>query len=251
MLTDELLTYIFDGHPHLLAQPMAIWLASSRRFTAFVDTFRNKIRKKLRTTQDQETLFDLQLELETAYRLLQERRLSVIYEPQPGLVRCPDFAVTFTTSLTFMVEVTRLRPEQKEEMTEVQEQSSMANTALTSPLIDERLADTVVNKLGQLLTQQSNILVVGVETVQLTASDLRAMMIQVQQRVERNDFTFLQRHRFRDRADFFHHYQRLSEVLVSGPDLHTAESTIVWINPQAKHPLPGKVRTALYRTHGL
>ena len=81
MLTDELLTYVFDGQSHLLAQPMATWLASSRRFTAFVTTFRDKIRKKLRVTQDQESLLDLRLELETAYVLLQERPLSLVYEP--------------------------------------------------------------------------------------------------------------------------------------------------------------------------
>ena len=66
MLIDDLLTYLFDGQPHLLFQPMAIWLASSRRFTTFVTTFQDKIRKKLRKTQDQESLQDIQLELETA-----------------------------------------------------------------------------------------------------------------------------------------------------------------------------------------
>ena len=66
MLTDELLNYLFDGKPHLLTAPMKSWLTSSRRFTGFVTSFRDKIRKKLRVTQDQETLYDLQLELETA-----------------------------------------------------------------------------------------------------------------------------------------------------------------------------------------
>ena len=108
MLIDELLTYLFDGQPHLLATPMATWLASSRRFTAFVNTFHNKIRKKLRTTQEMERLLDLRLELETAYLLLQERSLSLVYEPPTGgQSRVPDFAVTYTTSTLFMVEVTR------------------------------------------------------------------------------------------------------------------------------------------------
>jgi hypothetical protein len=72
MLTDELLSYLFDEQPHLLPQPMAPWLASSRRFTAFATTYRDKIRKKVRVTQDQESRLDLRLELETAYLLLQE-----------------------------------------------------------------------------------------------------------------------------------------------------------------------------------
>jgi hypothetical protein len=66
---------------------------------------------------------------------------------------------------------------------------------------------------------------------------------------ERNDATFLRRHRFRDRADFFRHYQRLSEILVRGSPLHADEPVVVWVNPQAKHPLPSKVRTALYQSH--
>ena len=70
MLTDDLLTYIFNDQPHLLAQQMATWLASSRRFTDFVDTFRDKIRKKIRATSDEGNLLDLQLELEAAYLLL-------------------------------------------------------------------------------------------------------------------------------------------------------------------------------------
>ena len=253
MLTDELLIYVFDGQSHLLAQPMATWVASSRRFTAFVTTFRDKIRKKLRATQDQESLLDLRLELETAYLLLQERPLSLVYEPQQsGKLRGPDFAVTFTTSLTFMVEVTRLRADPNSTLAEAQEQTLATpapNTILTIPLIGERLADTICSKLGQLLPQRSHVLLVGVEALHLTHSDLRAAMLRIQQRAERNDSTFLQRHRFRDRADFFHHYQRLSEILVRGPHVQAAEPMVVWVNPLAKHPLPSKVRTVLYHSH--
>jgi hypothetical protein len=132
MLTDELLTYLFDGQSHLLAQPMATWLASSRRYAAFVTTFQDKIRKKLRVTQDQGNLLDLQLELETAYLLLQERPFSLVYEPQlGGKLRGPDFAVTYTTSLTFMAEVTRLRADPKRAQAEAQEQTQA--TAAVQP----------------------------------------------------------------------------------------------------------------------
>jgi hypothetical protein len=234
MLIDELLTYLFDGKSHPLATPMETWLASSRRFTAFVTSFRDKIRKKLRVTQDQETLFDLRLELETAYLLLQERTLSLVYEPeQSRQVRSPDFAVTFTTSLSFMVEVTRLRSDQ--------EKTSI-------PLMGERLADTVCNKLGQLLPQRSNVLIVGVDALGLTQNDLHAAMLRVQQRAEQNDSTFWQQYGFQDRADFLRNYYRLSEVVVRGSQLQ-ADKPVVWVNSQAKHPLPSKVRTVLYHSH--
>jgi hypothetical protein len=241
MLLDELLIYLFDGQPHILAEPMQRWLTSSRRFTAFVNSFRDKIRKKIRVTQDQETLHDLRLELETAYLLLRERALSLEYEPeQSKQIRSPDFAVTYTTSLTFMVEVTRLRAVQKE-----------SAPALNNGILPERerLADAICSKMGQLLPQRSNVLLVGMDAMSLTQSDLQTLMLRIQQRAEQNDPTFWQRYGFQDRADFFRHHQRLSEVLVRSSQLQAAEPVIVWVNTQAKHPLPGRVRTALYRSH--
>jgi len=244
MLIDELRTYIFDGQPHPLDLPMATWLASSRRYAAFVTTFRDKIRKKIRTLQDQESQLDLRLELETAYVLLQDRSLSLAYEPKhPGQARCPDFAVSFTTSLTFMLEVTRLRAEAQGQTT-----PDRAGPPAAAPLA-ERLADTVCGKLGQLLPQHSNVLLIGVEAPQLTLDDLRAVMLRIQQRAERNEAPFLHRHRFRDRADFFQHYQRLSEIIVRVPALQAAAPLVSWVNPQSKYPLPARVRTALHGSH--
>jgi len=231
MSCDDLLACLFDGRPHLLVQPMEMWLVSSRRFTTFVTTFQHKIRKKLRTTQDRENLLDLRLELETVYLLLQERSMSVVYEPELSKrVSSPDFTVTHTTSLTFMLEVTRVQADPKN-------------------AVDMQLAGTIPGKLGQLRPQHGNILLLGVETMELTSSDIRAAMLGIQQRAERNDSTFLERNGFRDRADFFRHYQRLSEILVRGQDFTVTKSMVTWVNPQAKHPLPGKVRTALYRSH--
>ena len=242
ILLDELLNYLFDGHPHLLAEEMRMWLGSSRRFMAFVESSRDKIRKKLRVTKDPETLYDLRLELETAYLLLQERTLSLEYElPLGKQIRSPDFAVTFTTSLTFMVEVTRMRTVQPSTAAE-------DGTTLTASA-GERLADTICSKLGQMLPQRSNVLIVGRDSLHLTQSDLQAAMLRVKQRAERNDSAFWQRYHLRDRADFFRHYQRLTEILLRGARVSAEEPAVTWINPQAKHPLPGKVRTALHRSH--
>lgn len=210
---------------------MAKWLASSRRFVTFAKTFRDKIRKKVRTTPDRENLLDLQLELETAYLLLQERSLSVKYEPEMAKgIRSPDFAVSFTTSHTFMLEVTRVRVD-------------------STSTLEARLADTISDKLGQLLPQRSNVLLVGIEAAEVNQGDIQRALLGIQQRAEQNDQAFLQRHRLRDRADFFRHYQRLSELLVRKTQSDTTHSVVTWVNPQAKHPLPGKVRTALQRSH--
>ena len=254
MLIDELHSYRFDGQPHLLAAPMATWLAASRPFTAFVTDFRTKIRKKLRATQEPESLLDLRLELETAYLLLRERPFSLVYEPQRGgQTRGPDFAVTYTSSTLFMVEVTRLRIAQasSRDLAQAQEPAPLLPIAPPRSSADERLAELVCTKLGQLPPQRSNVLLVQMEGARLTPDTLRAAMIHLQRRVERNADAYLQRHQFRDRADFFNHYQRMSELLVRGPELSAGEPAIGWINPQAKYPLPGKVRTALYRSHSL
>ena len=236
MLTDELIDYLFDGHSHVLFHAMGTWVASSRRFAAFVDSFRDKIRKKLRVTKDPESILDLRLELETAYLLLQEPRLSLVYEPQLSeKVRAPDFAVTFTTSVTFMLEVTRLR-------------ADPAMAEVESTQISERLIDAVCSKLGQLLPQRSNVLLVGAERLDLTEGALRGAMIALQQRAERDISPLLLRYRFRDRAEFFQRYLRLSEILLRDTELQSGNPVVAWINPQAKQPLPGKVKTALYRS---
>jgi hypothetical protein len=232
---------------------MAAWLASSRRFAAFVNTHHTKIRKKLRTAQEPESLRDLQLELETAYLLLRERSLNLAYEPQhPKLGRGPDFAVTFTTSLTFMVEVTRMRAAGPRASAGAQEHAGgtqSQNITPTDLLLGDRFSDMLCSKLGQLLAQRSNLLLVGVEDPRLMHEDLHAAMLRIQQRAESNDPAVVQRHGFQDRADFFRHYQRLSALLVRRIPLQAGEPVVLWENPQTKIPLPAKVRTALSRSH--
>lgn len=247
MVTDKLLAYLFDNQPHLLTQSMERWVSSSRRFTEFASTFRNKIRKKIRTAKEEQNLLDLRLELETAYLLLQQKRLNVEYEPlQAGGGRSPDFAVTYTTSMTFMVEVTRLQAEQNRPPVVMQNPDAQR--------VDDRLIDAISGKLGQMQPQGSNVLIVGSEAEPMRDDDLHATLVTLQQRAEGDDGRFLQRHGFRNRAHFFRYYQRLSEVILRNLVSSSADSTITWINGQAKHPLPGKVRSkvraALYRSHG-
>src|SRR5512146_973269 len=66
------------GHP--LAPEMAAWMGTSKRFRVFVETYCDKIRKKVRNLHDQEGQRDLWCELAMAYWLLQEPRFSVQYE---------------------------------------------------------------------------------------------------------------------------------------------------------------------------
>lgn len=234
MLTDELLIYLFEEKPHPLRDSMSMWLEGSRRFVEFVQTFRDKIRKKLRVSSTPEASLDLRLELETAYLLLQERQLSVAYEPLPGRqIRSPDFGVTYTTSMTFMVEVTRLHGVFTGSM----------------PAAEDRLIDVVCNKLGQFLPQYSNVLIIGVDELYMSDAALQTIMQRLPQRAQQHDSTFWQRYGFSDRAAFFQQHQRLSEVLVRAAQLRADPPPAAWINPQARLALPGKARAALYRSH--
>ena len=119
---------------------------------------------------------------------------------------------------------------------------------LEAPEEGGQLADAVCSKLGQLLPQRSNVLVVGADRLRLTQQDLRAAMLRIQQRAERNDPALWRRYPFEDRADFFQKYQRLSEVLLRESQMQKGRAPVVWVNPQARYALPSKVRTALYRS---
>jgi hypothetical protein len=231
MSADALLLSLFDGSPHPLADTMAGWLSSSRRLTAFVTANQPKIRKKIRSAQDPESLRDVRLEFETAYLLLREHALSLIYEPpNRSAGRSPDFAVSYTTSLEFMLEVTRLRA--------------------GGPLGD-RFSSLLCSKLDQLLPARPNLLLIGMDAPPPSEGDVHAAMLRLQQRAEANDPGVIQRQGFRDRPDFFQHYQRLSAVLLRRTDLQAGEAITLWNNPRGRYPLPSKVKTALYRSHTL
>src|SRR5437016_3733213 len=98
MTAEELLAHIFARADDAFAAQFGLWIASSVRFRAFAEQYRDKIRKKVRGTRDQEGLNDLTFELEIAFLLLSERRFAVEYEKGGvGRQRGPDFCVTFKT----------------------------------------------------------------------------------------------------------------------------------------------------------
>lgn len=234
--TLELLAYLFDGQPHPIAEPIGHWLGASRRYTAFVTTFRDKIRKKLRIIQEPATLLDLRLELETAYLLLQEKSLSVVYERKLGRVRAPDFEVAFTTRLIFMLEVTRLRPAVRE---------------AAAPAVSERIVEALLDKLSQFLPQRSNVLLIGVEAPLPTLTELQNALVSLLRRAEANESPFLRQRGFRDRAEFFRQFQRLSAILVRRSPAGPGLAPIAWTNPQARQPLPGRVLATVQRSQTL
>lgn len=242
----ETLDYLFDSKPHILLPTLAQWMSESSRFALFMETNRDKIRKKIRTLPDTESAYDLQAELQTAYWLLGEKRFVLGYEPYgKGTGRGPDFAVTFKTNLIFNVEVTRLRFSSQENNTG---QEGVELPALDHQYQSRRLAEIVSSKLHQTLPSMMNLLVIVADDSAIRDLELDKVMLGLKQRAEQKDPHLFKRHDFRDSSDFFKHYQRLSGVLLrSAAGQEPGKCPLLWLNNQAKHPLPGPISTVLRR----
>lgn len=229
MNPDDLLTYLSVDETNILSGPLTRWLAASPRFATFVETYRDKIRKKIRVEPEAEGLRDVLSELETAYLLLQERRFEIGYEPYAkDKSRSPDFAVTYRTNVVFNVEVTRMRT--------------------GAPEREDRLIDVVCAKLGQMMPNMINVLVVVAEDHAEAALDVASAMKRLKARAERGEASLLSRFDFRNTPDFFKYFTRLSAICVrieNGDN--TSPHRIFWGNPQARQPLPPAIRAILQR----
>lgn len=234
---------IFDDSTHPLAAAVTAWTAASPRFAIFVAANRDKIRKKARGARDAAALEDLHFELGIANALLRDRRCALIYEPRvPGQRRAPDFALSYRVSTQLMLEVTRLRSaplaadEDRQECAEAGTSSGRQAA--------NRLQALLCAKLGQLVPQTTNVLVIGIAGAVLRDLDVNATLRGLQVRVERGESALLARYGFRDPAEFFKQYRRLS-ALVTRPWPPHDRMPALWINGQATHPIPQKVRAVL------
>jgi hypothetical protein len=107
--------------------------------------------------------------------------------------------------------------------------------------------DTVCDKLGQMRPGMINVLVVvsGGDFVRLL--DIGRAMATLKQRAERKDAGLFGRYGFVKPADFFHYYLRLSGIVVRAGRQEAEAISLLWASNQAKHAIPGPVRTILQR----
>ncbi|HMB21408.1 MAG TPA: hypothetical protein VKP08_01190 [Anaerolineales bacterium] len=207
----DLTAYLFDEQMHPLLGELAQWMEASARFTLFVETYRDKIRKKVRLARELETALDLRGELIVPYALLNDRRLDVAYEPYASAKRRgPDFAVTYRTNLTFNIEVARMRAEESS---------------------DDRFLRLLLYKLGQMQPGMSNLLIIH----NRGTLNLERFMQDVKLKAEKKDAAFYEVSRYPNPAAFYKDFLRLSAIL-----LWTRE-TQLWINKQAKPSLEEKI----------
>jgi hypothetical protein len=222
---DNLIDYLFGGQPHLLSGTLRQWMEASTRFTAFVETYRDKIRKKIRLAHGPESALDLRGELEVAYCLLGDRRLALAYEPYASAKRRgPDYAVTYRDNLVFNIEVARLRVDK-----------SWIGAASDLARKEERIVRILLDKLGQMQPGMANLLAIQTQEELRSAIDLGRLMQEVKTRVEGKERSFYAASRYTSPAAFYKDYSRLSGILL------WAAGGALWVNKQARPGLDEKV----------
>jgi hypothetical protein len=220
----DLISYLFAGESHLLSATLMQWMEASSRFTAFVDVYRDKIRKKIRVARDPESAMDLRGELEVAYCLLNDRRLSVTYEPYASAKkRGPDFGVTYRLNLVFNIEVARIRVKQ----------GDMDSNGLGRK--EERVLRILLDKLGQMQPGIANLLAIHTGEALSPSLDLNRLMQDIKVRVEGKDPSFYSASRYASPAAFYKDFLHLSGILLWAPGAQP------WVNKQARPSLPDKV----------
>lgn len=236
MTIPELLKNIFENRQPFWAAEFEQWLRESRRFRTFTETYRDKIRKKLRHAQDEDSLKDLYYELETAYRLMQDQRITLEYEKQAQLKqRAPDFAVSFRVNTLFNVEVTRLR--------RPAEDSRLVDADEIERILSRKLIDGICDKLGQMLPSTINVLLMT-PAWEITHTELLATLNTLRISAEQKNDAFFTRQGFQDSRDFLKHFQRLSAIFCRSEGQQTY---VLWLNPLARHAIPKELLNALQK----
>jgi hypothetical protein len=237
MTNAELLAFLFAPPMAEADEILTNWILQSRRFQSFMVEYRAKVRKKRRLAWTPESLQSLLLELDIARHLVEDPRCRVEYEKYgQGRERTPDLTVTFRTRTGFNLEATRVQMAQAE----------VEGRA-------EKLIRIVCDKLGQSVPQMLNCLVVATEGGGITEDEVNAAMKSLKRRVEKRDNDLLSRVGFNDPADFYKQFQWLNGIVLCSPseEQEGSPKTIVWTNPQSRHPLPPDIHAILQTTIAL
>jgi hypothetical protein len=184
--------YVAERVRPSLQLEIAHWIEADARFRDFLLTHRDKVRKKLSGSGDDEHRIDVRAELLLASQLLRDRRFEVVFEAYGAGRIGPDLSVTFRANQRFNLEVTRLRP------------SDSADVV-------GRLARVIAGKLRQLPADAPNVLAIAGSDA--GAEDLAAALRNVKSRIDAKDDTLLARAGL-DAARAYGQWLRLSGVLL-------------------------------------
>ena len=203
-----------------LADELGSWVAGSRRFRAFAEEHRDKIRKKLRGAAEPEARRDVRAELRVAHLLLEDRRIELAFEGYGSGNPGPDFTVSFRGARSFNLEVTRPR------------RGGVGASA------------TILAKLRQLPPSVPNALLVSVDGDTAAAFDVDEAIRGLRERAIVNDDDFFSRHGLRGSREFNLRYRRLGAVIAwSEASRHDAR-VASWTNASARIPVPARAMRA-------
>lgn len=220
---ERLAQELFDDAPgDHLATELATWLAGSKRFRAFAETHRDKIRKKLRGATDAEARRDVRAELRAAHLLLADRRIEVAFEAYGSAKGGPDFTVTFRGERSFNLEVTRQR-------------RTPETNGYGGPLLP---------KLRQLPPSTPNALLVAIEGEGADAFDVASATRALRARADTKDEEFFARRGFDGTRGFYERFLRLAAVIVWCEGAAGEARAALWTNGSARIALPERAARA-------
>lgn len=215
-----------SGEPALRAE-FEGWVRNSRRFRAFAESYRSKIRAKVRSASDEEGVLDVRTELAAAARLVHEEKFAVAYEDYAAAKqRGPDFTVVYKTHTPFNVEVRRIRG---------------VAEATKSGAREAKLLAVLCDKVGQMPPSCINLLWLAADG-QYEANDVMAAVTTLREQAECKVDELFVRRGFTGASDFLRQYRRLSGIFLWQPPTH-----YLWVNPLARHKTPPGVVAALQR----
>jgi hypothetical protein len=226
MQIERLINTIFD-EPSDLVDYCTTWATANARFNEFLDTYRDKIRKKYRVGRDDEARASLLAELTVAQWLLTDRRCELLYEPYiASKARGTDFSLVFRANSTLNIEVTRLRG--------------------PYPIDANKLGAVVASKLGQLQNSAANMLVLVTPETALSYGEIGAGLRSIEQRLSNGDLQLVQRSGCTTPRELRQLGPRLSGVASITLSVPTPPAQL-WLNPAARHRIGDELLRCLRR----
>jgi hypothetical protein len=208
-----------------MTRELVEWLAGSARFRAFAETYRDKIRKKVRGALGPDSARDVRAELRTARLLLADRRIELAFEAYGSGKPGPDFTITFRGTRSFNLEVTRLR--------RVPDATGLGASLLA--------------KLRQLPPSTPNAVLFALENESAPALDVDVATGMLRSRADTKDEEFFSARGFDGTRGFYERYLRLSAVFVSAEGASGDAGATIWINRSARIPMPEAAARASLR----
>jgi hypothetical protein len=201
-----------------IAGDLIAWLTESPRFRTFVEVHRDKIRKKLRTAPDAESLRDVRAELQVARLLLADRRVELVFEAYGAGKVGPDFTLTWPGSQSINLEVTRLR------------KSGDPGT----------LGGSVLTKLRQLQPARPNAILLALPDDAGDEAAIAAAVHALRRKADAKDEEFFGHRGFEGSRGFYDRFLRLSAVFVWSERPTGGTRAAAWINGSARIPIPNR-----------